>query len=188
MGKEAITKKIRGEFLRIEKQDGRFRVEYVNGSGYLCKRIMWENDIYHHAKKAENNIKEFERELSKTTNEKLIRALKSRIQWELMSVLWPQMYIAYYKGEDLNRFFESPVPTSKIETQRKKSPMTEATNEHIRHLYKYEIVKSGVDRLHAEKRLKDSLYTKEQTIRDYADQTNDSFENVNKAYYYKPKK
>lgn len=188
MGKEATKQKIRGEFLRIEKQDRHFRVEYVNENGYIHRRIMYENNIHMLARVAERRMGQLESQLSTTTDEKQIKLLKSKIEWELMTVLWPQMYIAYYKGEGLNKFFRLPENQTKNKVKDELRSKNRAVTKSIEYIPKHKIVKDGVNKMLQSLRQGRPEASLKEAMHVYADQKGNSYESVLRAYYYKSKK
>jgi hypothetical protein len=108
----ATTEKIPGEFLRIEEEtDGYFKIEYViNGVPHWIK--VDREDAFLSNEYAIQNVKTLTETLRSAPKES-VEEIKSQLDSYRISVLWPQMYIAYRKGEDLGKFFEGAVSLEK---------------------------------------------------------------------------
>ena len=102
-----MTEKIKGEFLKIEKRGDDYWLEYIRENGKLAGIKMPNSYMTVQAERAEAEIKALKFKLENTKDQERIDDLKYRIEglWTLIA-LWPKIYVAYCKGEDLTQFFE----------------------------------------------------------------------------------
>ncbi|MGA3287161.1 MAG: hypothetical protein ABSD46_07030 [Bacteroidota bacterium] len=102
-----MIEKIKGQFLKIEKDGEYYKVEYVRENGEIYWVKMDTDNISELARGGEAEFERLKLELLGTKDEKKVDEIKSRMLFFQVQALWPQMYIAFCKGEDLGRFFES---------------------------------------------------------------------------------
>jgi len=102
-----MINKIKGEFLKIEKDsDHYYKIEYVNKAGKINWVRMDTEFISELAESAKYEVDKLNQQLSKTNDPKSITEIMSRIDYFTIQSIWPEMYIAYCRGENLNEFFE----------------------------------------------------------------------------------
>ena len=100
--------KIKGEFLKINKEGYDFIVEYADENKSICRFRM--ESIYLNAevaKGAEAELERFRHALLQTKEKGEVLFINSMIEFNQIHALWPYIYAAYCKGEDLGQFFES---------------------------------------------------------------------------------
>jgi hypothetical protein len=190
--------KIEGQLLRvIDFPDGQVKIEYVESGGGKLRwfQVSTNSDMITYANAAERFLPQARIELAQTTDAKRIRELKHTIEHDKIQLLKPDIYIAHVHGEGLGRFFTMGTakikePDARPKNVKKKKRHT-ATDKlkaiRAERSFKYEIIKKAVDKLYEEGRSKDLKYSKYKAIQDYAEQTGDTFDNVNKTYYSKHK-
>ncbi|HKZ40985.1 MAG TPA: hypothetical protein VJ044_08485 [Candidatus Hodarchaeales archaeon] len=101
-----MAKKINGEFLHIEDGGDRFKLDYVCENGELESASLSKKDIKENARFAELLIEDLKEKLAHTQDEREIRRINKSIERFEIEAVWPEMYVAYRRGEDVSRFFE----------------------------------------------------------------------------------
>ena len=172
-----MARKISGEFLKIENAGEDHLVWYVRENGDVNCFRMKGSRMSSQAKLAKMRIKSLESKLLITRNKKKNKSLKAQVEIEEMRIIWPQMYVAYCRGEDVGRFFTR---------HNRKPKKTQKLN--VKYIPKHQIVKDGVNRLLESIRLEEPETTLEHAKRVYANETEDSYSNVNRLYHYRSKK
>jgi hypothetical protein len=102
-----MIEKIKGQFLKIEKDGEYYKVEYVRENGEIYWVKMDTDNISELARGGEAEFERLKLELLETKDEKKVDEIKSRMLFFQVQALWPQIYITYCKRENLGKFFES---------------------------------------------------------------------------------
>lgn len=180
--------KIKGKFLPpIEERGDYLALKYISQHGEPREKVMLRGGMEQFIPMAQGKIVNLARQRLYASDIKQIEKLEDDMEYERIQILWPTMFAAWSNGEDLSFFFDgSGIQAQEVEQAGQTD--NKSKSGYRRHIPKYIIVKKGVDDLLAKKRLSDSDYSLEEAKHEYADLTNDTYDNVNKAYYYKPKK
>jgi hypothetical protein len=106
-----IIEKIPGEFLRLEEEDSCFKLWYAKGEANPVWVRLHKDHMVLLAESAKREIERLRGKLSlgevdASTKEKI----NSQIEFFRIEAVWPEMYIAFCKGENLGRFFEKAKP------------------------------------------------------------------------------
>lgn len=173
----SVTMKIKGEFLKIESSGENHYLWFIRDNGDVDLFKMKGGQISRRARSARSRIQRLRKELLTTSGQKRIRSLKAQVEAEQMKFIWPQMLVAYFRGEDVGRFFT---------IRRKKSNGAEDLS--VRYAPKHKIVKSEVDKLLQSLRAERPETTLDESKQVFANLTGDSYSNVNRLYHYRAKK
>jgi hypothetical protein len=98
--------KIEGEFLRIYPEGEFLKIEYLNGRGEFDSAYMRTDNVEAGTASAEWLIGEAQKRLGEAKDPRLIHAIQKEVRRLVISVLWPEMYVAYCReGEKALRHF-----------------------------------------------------------------------------------
>ncbi len=103
-----MAEKLEGEFLHIEQdKDGYFKVEYADESGSPRWVRLSTDYMVERATGARGDIEKHLQQLSQFTGTpKERQKLEARLRYARFEAVWPEMYVAYRRGESLSQFFE----------------------------------------------------------------------------------
>ena len=173
----SVTMKIKGEFLRIEGSGECHYLWFIRENGDVARFKINGSAISQRARLARGRIQQLRKELSAATSRKKIESLKKQVEAEQIQFIWPQILVAYFRGEDLGYFFTVQRTTKNAEKEL--SP---------KYAPKHRIIKDEVDKLLQSLRMERPETTLEESKQVYANLTRDSYPNVNRLYHYKGKK
>ncbi len=124
MGKEAITKKIKGEFLRIEKEGSGYRLNFIDEKGNVASYQLSVDYPSQYGKIAETKFRALMLEPLNKKDVNQVFARRVQLLQYQVEALWPQIYISHCKGEGVDQYFQSPAtqPKQQTKTERGYAP------------------------------------------------------------------
>ncbi len=117
--KKETKYKIAGEFLKIEETPTGFRIYYMNEFGKIWWFSKSKTSLIDTITNWEVDIPRLQKELSKTSDPVKAGKIKSNIEWRIHNTLWPEMYKAYCRGENLDRFFSKRIKQQEVYTGKR---------------------------------------------------------------------
>lgn len=130
-----MTEKIPGEFLKIERNGDAFEISFVDGEGnpHIVKAFISTMNML--KERAPWEIKSIEQELARVykamndpnappLNPHYLAKLKSELQHYRIQAVFPEMYVAHCRRENLGRFFQFGGSTMKTHDEPIESAST----------------------------------------------------------------
>ena len=160
--------KIKGTFLRIEKEGSNFRIWYVSESGEVRSVGLSGVHVQQEADGAREKIEMWQEFLQGTNDEAKIVMLKGALEEFSIEALWPTMFTAYHQGKSLKKFFEpiqtgieQPKPRKKLWTKNKSEFCQYVRNEYKAHQGLYSSERDATFKLFRQFRFRDKKWTVE---------------------------